>query len=104
MQPPRRINDKLQDIDINNYVFAWHNEQPVIITIIGSSTPCIPIFAEVEKLHKMLSGVVEYTSIKQIDDMHEFIASVPPRINIIYDLHKTNQGRLRYNLLRTGIN
>lgn len=95
-QPPRPIGTP-RTVDITGHVLAWGDGEPVLMVMMGSSDLCVPIFSTVEKLVAMMTLTrIDYQSIKQIDDPHEFLDSVPPDLRVVIDPHFHENGRIRY--------
>lgn len=94
--PPKRIGG-IQSASIKGLLMPWKDDQPVLITFMGSSAAYLPLFSTPQELVSGLLNVAEWTSIKKIDDGLEFISSVPVEINVIMNLHLLPDGTRRFS-------
>lgn len=75
--PPPVPTGKHSEIDLSGMLFLWSHEQPVIARIVGEPRWCLPIFSTKETLDRAVRQFnLVYQSIKQIEDHHEFLASI----------------------------
>ena len=80
--PPRQISDKVYEIDITGYLFPWIKDHPVLVTLPGTPDLFLPMFKTESALrNSMAEGDVDYDSIKRIDDVDEFLESLPLKVS-----------------------
>lgn len=98
--PPTRISDKEIDVNITGYALpAYHNDQPVLIALQGTSDLFVPVFSTIEKLQAFMSELavkIHYDKIKQVMNGREFADSVLLHARIAIDPYVTDAGRLRW--------
>jgi hypothetical protein len=92
-------------MNITGYVFPSQQGQPVLVLMMGSLDPFLPLFATTERLRVMMRHAdITYDSIKHVDDQVEFIDSLPHyiaggRLRIMVDPYTTAEGRIRFKEL-----
>lgn len=102
---PRRVSDRVVDLDITGYVFAWNEDEegPQFLRLAGSPDLFLAVFSTVEKLRAIIKD--DSVGIKTITNAWDFLESVPLRtpegnhLRIAIDIHKTDEGTFRYSEL-----
>jgi len=99
MEPfePRRISDKVLDIDITDHLIPWGEYgQPMYVNSGGNSL-FVPIFSTRDKLREVCEKFgLNYVSIKKIDDPIEFMDCFPESIRFMVDPWQTETGTVRF--------
>ena len=98
MNPPKPTGKPPESINLTGKVFAWRNEQPVLMNVTDSPHLYVACFSTVEQLQSLYERAnISYDSIKSITDGDEFLDSFEDTdIKIILNPHYTETGRIRY--------
>ena len=86
-------------VTLTGAVFPWTGTEPVFLKLPGSPELYLPCFSSVEKLQETLEdGDIEWETIKLIQDEATFLASIyeRPGVRVILDLHRTQEGNVRF--------
>ena len=100
---PRRISGMPVNMDITGYALPWKDEQPVMLQVTGADELSVPVFSTQEKAEEFrreFPGVVDYDKLKKIDNMWEFLSSIPEEFHVIVDPHRHENGKVRYKLIQ----
>lgn len=110
-QRPRSIGEP-RDIhhrELEGYLFPWCDEHPVLLNVIGSPDLYLPIFSTLGSFKTKMAFIgAEYQSIKRIDDVGEFLDSLPfmfpsgECLRVIVDPYRTEEGMIRFTELLRG--
>lgn len=104
-KPPWSVTEQLRDINISGYLLPWNrgDNGPVYCMIAGTPDIFVPVFSTSEKLDAYFDAAkIEYDSIKQIEEMHEFLSSFPyrmatgERIRVIIDPWVNERNNTRF--------
>ena len=96
--PPRQVGPE-RSVSLTGLLFAVRGPNMVLVNMFGDSTMSLhlPLFAGPEQLREVLHRVgIEFDGIKQVEDGHEFLQSVPPDIVVVTNLRFTPEGKTRY--------
>lgn len=99
MDSPRPTGKPAQDISIEGKVFPWRDNRPVYLQMPGSPLLYLPLFSDVDKLKALMDRVgTPFDKVKQVDDSHEFLASLAGAgdIQVILDPYFLPNGRVRF--------
>ncbi len=87
--PRRKPGAVPRDVFLEGMVFAIDGEQPWLGQL---DTEChLPVFTSWEHLHKFFASIGIDSSgfrIKRINDGREFLASIPPDVEVVMDPHR----------------
>lgn len=95
---PRPTGKPAQPVTITGTCFPWSGEQPVLLTMPGSSLLYLPLFDDPQALETIMGHYgVPYASVKRVDDAQDFLDSVvQPGLAVILNPRLTETGRLRF--------
>jgi hypothetical protein len=97
---PWRVSDTTRRLNVTGHLFAWKDNQPVIMRMPGTDDLFLAVYSTVEKLHAIHGGI-GYT-IKRIDDGFEFLDSLPVEtpdghlLRVIVDPYYTPRRTVRF--------
>jgi hypothetical protein len=94
---PRRISNRVLDVDITGYATPWLDGQPLLLRMPGTSDLFVAVFSTPEKLKVLCNEYgLAYDNIKQITNQAEFLVDVLPHARIAVDPYKHENGRMRF--------
>lgn len=102
MFAPRPVSNEIKTFNITGHVFPWIDDGPCFIEMHGSDDWYLPVFSTADLLRAYMSAArIAYERIKQIQDQHEFLDSIPYRhmgirIRIAVDCWVTPQQTTRF--------
>lgn len=100
--PPRALGTPAKPVSLMGNLIPWRDEQPVLLSMPGSSYFYIACFSTPEKLHEfMRQAGICYEKIKQVEDGAEFMKSLcedrdQDDVKIIVDPYFLPNGRVRF--------
>jgi hypothetical protein len=96
-RPTGRVFDFKAD-SLTRSVAAWNGDQPVLLKMPGSDSLYLPLFKSEAMLRDLFDMLkLRFTSIKQVDDVNEFLWSfVATNVVVITDLRLVEEGRFRF--------
>jgi|SRR5208282_552853 len=94
---PTRTGKPLEELTLDDALIPWKNEQPVLLNMPGSPHEYLALFSSEEKLRELTARAkVEFDSIKQVQEQHEFLESIPQEVVVILDPWYTPEGKVRF--------
>jgi hypothetical protein len=80
---------KISAVTVTGSLMPWKEGQPVFMMVQGSPHTYLPLFSTEEELRQVMGdlGVTDY-SMKMVENLEEFLASVPPEIPVIFNPHR----------------
>lgn len=78
-------------------LMPWAKGQPVLLRVPASEQWYLPLFTSKTGLERMLKRVsVEWESVKQVEDGHEFFHSIAPEVTVMVEPYFTDEGKVRW--------
>jgi hypothetical protein len=75
-----------RDVSLEGFAFAYEGEQPWLGQLDGECH--LPVFSTVAKLHAFFASIgidSHVFRLKRINDGREFLASIPPEVEVVID-------------------
>ncbi len=95
---PRRISDKVQEIDIKGYLCPFKSAtQPLALSMPGTDDLFLAVFSTEGKLLRFLWQFdLKHFKIVQINDGPDFLESITGHYRVMIDPYKNEDGRIRF--------
>lgn len=102
LEPPKPTGKPPTPVTLAGKVMPWARGQPVLLEMPMSIWRYLPLFDSPESLSVFLTKAeVEWESIKQVDDVPEFLSNFDGTdIKIICDPRFTDTGRIRFHQIQ----
>jgi len=92
----------ISKVVIESYFVPKNSDGTVALISLGDqpNAPHVPVFSSLSKLHEgMRSMNIEFARIGQITNQESFLKQVPGSMRVVIDLHRGEDGKLRYREL-----
>lgn len=89
--PPHPVGTPPKDVDIHKMLIPWwHDGAPYLLEMPGSEAVYLPCFSSADIMKECLGATMRdgdalLIDVKMIDDVREFLLSVPSHVKVILD-------------------
>ena len=84
--------------DLLHMYMAWKNQQPVLVSVVGTDQFYLPVFDRLEPLATFLGHSRKtWDGFTQVDEPGEFLGSLPEGILVMVNPSFTDEGRVQWH-------